>query len=117
MSKIHTSKTLYLLRQIQRILRDGVKNGNIHEFKHLTALLHVYAGEPVALKECEKNWPTVAARVAMKAGDTVKVQAICLHLSSQWHLCRGDLSWALDGAETRQALREVRLKRREEGGQ
>ena len=105
------SKILY---QIRQILRGGITSRNIHEFKRLTALLHVHAGEPVAL-----TWPTKAAaarmaaaadlaatkeleiRVATKAsaawsaGDAVRVQAICLRIADEWHLCRGDLPWAL----------------------
>lgn len=102
MGKIHTSKILYQLRQILGGgRRSGVTSRNIHEFKHLAALLHVYAGESVALTESEKDSPARAARAAMKAKDTVRVQAICLHISNQWHLCRGDLPWALDEADNK----------------
>lgn len=86
------SKILY---QIRQILRGGVTSRNIHEFKRLTALLHVYAGEPVALTDGERLWPTKAARAATNAGDVVRVQAICLRISDEWHLCRGDLPWSL----------------------
>ena len=86
------SKILY---QIRQILRGGITSRNIHEFKRLTALLHVHAGAPVALTDSERLWPTKAARAAMKAGGAVRVQAICLHSSNEWHLCRGDQPWAL----------------------
>lgn len=87
------SKILY---QIRQILRGGITSRNIHEFKRLTALLHVHAGAPVSVSDEDRSaYASVAVCEAMTRGDIIRVQAICLHISNEWHLCRGDLPWAL----------------------